>query len=129
MFRVGLGHDRHRLAAGRPLIIGGLPVPHEKGAVAHSDGDVLLHAITDALLGATGRGDIGEWFPDTDPALAGADSSELLAKVVAETLGGKFGSSIATAISSSTQRASKTRSTTSDANAAENGTPVSRDRM
>jgi 2-C-methyl-D-erythritol 2,4-cyclodiphosphate synthase len=84
MFRVGLGHDRHRLAAGRKLILGGIPIPHEKGPVAHSDGDVLLHAITDALLGATGRGDIGEWFPDTDPAFAGADSAELLAKVVAE---------------------------------------------
>jgi 2-C-methyl-D-erythritol 2,4-cyclodiphosphate synthase len=87
MFRVGLGHDRHRLEAGRTLVIGGIPVPHEKGAVAHSDGDVLLHAITDALLGATGRGDIGEWFPDTDPAFAGADSSELLARVVAELSG------------------------------------------
>lgn len=59
-------------------------MPHEKGPVAHSDGDVLLHAITDALLGAVGAGDIGEWFPDTDPAYAGADSAELLARVVAE---------------------------------------------
>jgi 2-C-methyl-D-erythritol 2,4-cyclodiphosphate synthase len=84
MFRVGLGHDRHRLAAGRTLIIGGISVPHEKGAVAHSDGDVLLHAISDALLGALGRGDIGEWFPDSDPAYAGADSAELLSRVVAE---------------------------------------------
>ncbi|MBL8849665.1 MAG: 2-C-methyl-D-erythritol 2,4-cyclodiphosphate synthase [Planctomycetaceae bacterium] len=87
MFRVGLGHDRHRLAAGRTLIIGGVAVPHEKGAVAHSDGDVLLHAITDALLGAVGLGDIGEWFPDTDPAFAGADSSVLISKVVAELAG------------------------------------------
>jgi 2-C-methyl-D-erythritol 2,4-cyclodiphosphate synthase len=84
MFRVGLGHDRHRLAAGRPLVIGGVPVPHEKGPVAHSDGDVLLHAITDALLGAIGAGDIGEWFPDTDPAFAGADSADLLSRVVTE---------------------------------------------
>lgn len=84
MFRVGLGHDRHRLEAGRRLIIGGIAVPHEKGAVAHSDGDVLLHAITDALLGAIGCGDIGEWFPDSDPAYAGADSAKLLARVVAE---------------------------------------------
>jgi 2-C-methyl-D-erythritol 2,4-cyclodiphosphate synthase len=84
MFRVGSGHDRHRLDAGRRLVLGGVDVPHEKGAVAHSDGDVLLHAITDALLGAMGAGDIGEWFPDTDPAYVGADSSELLSRVVAE---------------------------------------------
>lgn len=83
MYRVGLGHDRHRLAADRPLVIGGVSVPHEKGPVAHSDGDVLLHALTDALLGAVGGGDIGEWFPDTDPAYAGADSSELLKRVIA----------------------------------------------
>lgn len=83
MYRVGLGHDRHRLAADRPLVIGGVRVPHEKGPVAHSDGDVLLHALTDALLGAVGGGDIGEWFPDTDPAYAGADSSELLKRVIA----------------------------------------------
>jgi len=84
MFRVGLGHDRHRLESGRPLTIGGVPIPHEKGAVAHSDGDVLLHAITDALIGAIAAGDIGEWFPDTDPAFAGADSALLLSQVVAE---------------------------------------------
>lgn len=84
MYRVGLGHDRHRLEAGRALVLGGLPIPHEKGSVAHSDGDVLLHAVTDALLGAVGAGDIGEWFPDTDPAYAGADSAQLLGKVVAE---------------------------------------------
>lgn len=82
MYRVGLGHDRHRLAADRPLVIGGVRVPHEKGPVAHSDGDVLLHALTDALLGAVGGGDIGEWFPDTDPAFSGADSSELLKRVI-----------------------------------------------
>jgi 2-C-methyl-D-erythritol 2,4-cyclodiphosphate synthase len=84
MFRVGLGHDRHRLEPGRPLTIGGVPVPHEKGAVARSDGDVLLHAITDALIGAVAAGDIGEWFPDTDPAFAGADSARLLSQVVTE---------------------------------------------
>lgn len=84
MQRVGLGHDRHRLEAGRPLVLGGVRIPHGKGPVAHSDGDVLLHAITDALLGAIGAGDIGEWFPDTDPAYAGADSAELLARVVGD---------------------------------------------
>ena len=84
MFRVGLGHDTHRLEPGRPLVIGGVRIPHDAGPVAHSDGDVLLHAITDALLGATGRGDIGEWFPDNDPQFAGANSAELLAKVWAD---------------------------------------------
>ena len=82
MFRIGLGHDTHRLEAGRPLIIGGVSIEHTQGAVAHSDGDVLLHALTDALLGALGWGDIGEWFPDTDPAFAGADSSRLLREVL-----------------------------------------------
>jgi 2-C-methyl-D-erythritol 2,4-cyclodiphosphate synthase len=84
MLRVGLGHDTHRLEPGRPLIIGGVVVPHDKGPVSHSDGDVLLHALTDALLGAAGLGDIGEWFPDTDPQYAGADSAGLLKQVVAE---------------------------------------------
>lgn len=84
MFRVGLGHDTHRLEPGRPLIVGGVSIPHETGPVAHSDGDVLLHAITDALLGAAGLGDIGEWFPDSDPQYAGADSAVLLQRVVAE---------------------------------------------
>lgn len=81
MFRIGLGHDTHRLEEGRPLIIGGVSIEHTHGAVAHSDGDVLLHALTDALLGALAWGDIGEWFPDTDPAFAGADSSQLLTDV------------------------------------------------
>jgi 2-C-methyl-D-erythritol 2,4-cyclodiphosphate synthase len=83
MQRIGLGHDTHRLAAGKPLVIGGISVPHETGPVAHSDGDVLLHAVTDALLGAAGLGDIGEWFPDNDPQYAGVSSSVLLEKVVA----------------------------------------------
>ncbi len=87
MFRVGLGHDTHRLEPGRPLVIGGVTIPHERGAVAHSDGDVLLHAIIDALLGALGWGDIGEWFPDTDPQHAGADSRELLRKVMSQVHG------------------------------------------
>ncbi|QDU37573.1 2-C-methyl-D-erythritol 2,4-cyclodiphosphate synthase [Maioricimonas rarisocia] len=84
MFRVGLGHDTHRLIAQVPLVIGGIRIEHDRGPDAHSDGDVLLHAVTDALLGATGMGDIGEWFPDTDPQHAGADSSVLLSQVVAE---------------------------------------------
>jgi 2-C-methyl-D-erythritol 2,4-cyclodiphosphate synthase len=81
--RVGLGHDTHRLEAGRRLIIGGIVIPHEKGFVAHSDGDVLLHAITDAILGAAALGDIGEWFPDTDPRHKGADSSVFVREAAA----------------------------------------------
>ena len=80
--RIGLGHDTHRLAPGRPLYLGGVLIPHETGPDAHSDGDVLLHALTDALLGALAWGDIGEWFPDTDPAYRGADSAELLSIVM-----------------------------------------------
>ena len=76
--RVGLGHDLHRLAPGRPLVLGGVAVEFERGPVGHSDADVLLHAVTDALLGAAGLGDIGEWFPDTDERWAGADSAVLL---------------------------------------------------
>ncbi|WP_166825229.1 2-C-methyl-D-erythritol 2,4-cyclodiphosphate synthase [Thalassoroseus pseudoceratinae] len=76
--RVGFGSDLHRLEEGRPLIIGGIPIKYDKGAVAHSDGDVLLHAAIDALLGAAGLGDIGEWFPNTDDRWKDADSSELL---------------------------------------------------
>lgn len=72
--RVGLGHDRHRLCPGRPLILGGVRIEHELGLEGHSDADVLLHAITDALLGALGLGDIGEWFPNTDPQWQGSDS-------------------------------------------------------
>ena len=78
MYRIGQGYDLHRLEAGRPLILGGVAIPHEKGCVAHSDGDALAHAITDALLGALGLGDIGALFPDTDPRYAGANSLELL---------------------------------------------------
>ena len=76
--RIGIGHDTHRLEPGGPLRLGGIDVPHDRHAVGHSDADVLLHAITDALLGAAGLGDIGEWFPDTDPANKGRDSSQLL---------------------------------------------------
>src|SRR5690606_15750534 len=73
-FRVGQGHDLHVLAQGRPLIIGGVHIPYERGLVGHSDADVLLHAVTDAVLGAAGLGDIGRHFSDRDPRWAGADS-------------------------------------------------------
>ncbi len=79
-FRIGSGIDFHKLAAGRELWIGGVKVPHDKGALGHSDADVLLHAICDALLGAFGLGDIGKHFPDTDPAFKNIDSKILLQK-------------------------------------------------
>jgi 2-C-methyl-D-erythritol 2,4-cyclodiphosphate synthase len=78
--RVGEGWDVHQLVAGRKLILGGVEVPHGAGLLGHSDADVLLHAITDALLGAAGLGDIGRHFPDTDPQFRGADSAALLAE-------------------------------------------------
>ena len=78
--RIGEGWDVHQLAAGRPLILGGIEVPHSMGLLGHSDADVLLHAITDALLGAAALGDIGRHFPDTDPQFKGADSAVLLAE-------------------------------------------------
>ena len=81
MFRTGIGYDVHRLQEGLPLWLGGINVPHNKGLVGHSDADVLLHAICDALLGAAALGDIGQHFPDTDPAYKGIDSKLLLAKV------------------------------------------------
>jgi len=77
-FRVGQGFDVHALVEGRPLVIGGVCIPHTHGLLGHSDADVLLHALTDALLGAAGLGDIGRHFPDTDPAFKGADSRALL---------------------------------------------------
>jgi len=79
--RIGLGYDVHQLAAGEELWLGGILIPHEKGTVAHSDGDVVLHAICDALLGAAGLRDIGYHFPDTDPAYRNIDSKILLAAV------------------------------------------------
>jgi 2-C-methyl-D-erythritol 2,4-cyclodiphosphate synthase len=78
----GIGWDSHRLVAGRPLVLGGVRLEHDRGLAGHSDADVLAHAIIDALLGAAGLGDIGEHFPDTDPRWAGADSLELLRDVV-----------------------------------------------
>lgn len=76
--RIGEGWDVHQLVSGRPLILGGVTIPHSHGLLGHSDADALLHAITDALLGAAGLGDIGQHFPDTDAALRGADSVQLL---------------------------------------------------
>lgn len=81
-FRVGIGHDTHRLEADRPLILGGVPVPHSSGLVGHSDADVLVHAIVDAILGALGEGDIGELFPDDDPANKDRDSMTFLRHVL-----------------------------------------------
>lgn len=78
MIRVGLGYDVHKLVEGRKLILGGVDIPFEKGLLGHSDADVLLHAITDALFGAAALGDIGSHFPDTDPRYKGADSLKLL---------------------------------------------------
>jgi len=75
---VGLGHDTHRLAPNRPLILGGVAIAFDRGLLGHSDADILLHAVTDAILGGAGLGDIGDAFPDTDPAYAGIDSAVLL---------------------------------------------------
>ena len=79
--RIGHGYDVHRLVEVRDLILGGVKIPYEKGLLGHSDADVLLHAVSDALLGAAGLGDIGRHFPDTDPKYKGADSLELLRQV------------------------------------------------
>ena len=81
MFRIGQGFDVHQLVEGRPLIIGGITIPYEKGLLGHSDADVLLHTIADACLGAIGEGDIGRHFPDTDPEFKDADSAKLLEHV------------------------------------------------
>ena len=81
MFRIGQGFDVHQLVENRPLIIGGIEIPYEKGLLGHSDADVLLHTVADACLGAIGEGDIGRHFPDTDPDFKDADSAKLLAHV------------------------------------------------
>lgn len=83
MFRVGQGYDVHQLVEGRPLILGGITIPHSHGLLGHSDADALLHAITDAVLGAAALGDIGRHFPDTDARFKGADSRVLLREAVA----------------------------------------------
>jgi 2-C-methyl-D-erythritol 2,4-cyclodiphosphate synthase len=84
---IGQGFDAHRFAPGRPLVLGGVTIPYDQGMAAHSDGDVVIHALCDALLGAAGLGDIGRHFPDTDAAYAGIDSRILLRRVMAELQG------------------------------------------
>jgi len=98
--RIGHGYDVHRMVVDRKLIMGGVEIPWEKGLLGHSDADVLLHAISDAILGAIGEGDIGKHFPDTDPAYKGADSLKLLAHVmgVADARGFRLGNLDATII-------------------------------
>src|SRR5437870_9849941 len=81
-FRIGFGYDAHRLVEGRPLILGGIEVPFDKGLEGHSDADVLLHALIDAILGAAGMGDIGTHFPSSDPALKGISSLDMLSRVM-----------------------------------------------
>lgn len=81
--RVGQGLDAHRLVPGRPLVLGGVPIPHERGLEGHSDGDVLLHAVASAVLGALGDGDLGQHFPSSDPGLAGVASTRILKDVAA----------------------------------------------
>ena len=85
--RVGIGYDLHRLTDGGPLRLGGIDIPFERGLQGHSDGDVLLHALADAILGAAALGDIGERFPDTDPSNKGLDSGAIVAAAVAEAAG------------------------------------------
>jgi 2-C-methyl-D-erythritol 2,4-cyclodiphosphate synthase len=82
MNRIGFGYDSHRFEEGRPLILGGVAIDHPQGLAAHSDGDAVLHAVTDAILGAVAAGDIGEHFPNTDPANANADSARFVAHAV-----------------------------------------------
>ena len=82
MYRTGFGYDAHRLVKGRPLIIGGVTLSHDLGLLGHSDADVLTHAVIDAILGALSRGDIGQHFPDTDPAYKDIDSFSMLSKVM-----------------------------------------------
>ena len=82
MFRIGIGHDTHRLIEGRPLVLGGVTIPFDRGSDGHSDGDALTHAITDAILGALCEGDLGVYFPDTDSQWKDADSMQLLSRVV-----------------------------------------------
>ena len=84
MFRTGIGYDKHRLVENRRLIIGGIEIPFDKGEDGHSDGDAVLHAVTDALLGASHKGDIGSYFPDTDPKYKDADSRKLLSEAWTE---------------------------------------------
>ncbi len=89
--RIGIGYDIHRTEAGRPLLLGGVEIPHDRGLLGHSDADVVLHAICDAMLGAAGLADIGELFPDSDPAYKDADSRELTRIVRARVQEAGFG--------------------------------------
>ena len=82
MYKTGIGFDIHKFAEGRKFIIGGIEIPYEKGLIGHSDGDVLIHSISDAILGALGRPDIGYYFPDTDEKIKGIDSKEILERVI-----------------------------------------------
>lgn len=88
--RIGIGHDTHRLTSGGPLRLGGVEIAHDRHLLGHSDADVLLHAVTDALLGAAGQGDIGQMFPDTDPANRGRDSAEMLQAAYHQVCGAGF---------------------------------------
>lgn len=108
MMRIGQGFDIHALVPGRRLVIGGVEIPYEKGLAGHSDADVLIHAVCDALLGAAGLGDIGRHFPDTDPAYRGADSQVLLAAVAAkvEVAGWRIGNVDSTIIAQAPRMAS-----------------------
>ena len=107
MFRVGQGFDVHEFAENRPLIIGGVTIPYEKGLIGHSDADVLLHTVTDAALGAIGEGDIGRHFPDTDPEFKDADSAKLLQYIwkIVEEKGYKLGNVDCTIIAQSPKMA------------------------
>ena len=88
--RIGQGTDVHALVAGRPLLLGGVEIPFDRGLAGHSDGDVLLHAVADAILGALGEGDLGRHFPSSDESLRGIASAELLARVVARMSGAGY---------------------------------------
>jgi len=108
MFRIGHGFDVHKLGGEGPVIIGGVAIPYEKGLIAHSDGDVALHALCDALLGAIGAGDIGRHFPDTDEQWKGVDSRELLKEVYRKVIeyGYKLGNADVTIIAQAPKMAS-----------------------
>ncbi len=88
--RVGIGYDVHRLVPDRPLILGGVEIPYEKGLLGHSDGDALTHAVIDAVIGALGKGDIGSFFPDTDPTYEGKSGAELCAELLERLKGDRF---------------------------------------
>lgn len=99
-FRIGIGYDAHRFSEGRPLVLGGVTVPHDKGLAGHSDADALCHAVSDAILGAAALGDMGKYFPDTDPKWKGADSLALLKECarMAKAKGWKVGNVDATLV-------------------------------